>query len=43
MVCQKCQKNEAVVHLTDIGNYTKKEYRLCKECAEMHGVSIRNN
>ena len=43
MVCQKCQKNEAVVHLTDIVNNTKKEYRLCKECAEMHGVSIRNN
>ena len=41
MICENCQKNEAVVHLTDIVNNTKKEYRLCKECAGIHGVSIQ--
>ena len=41
MLCENCQKNKAVVHLTDIVNNTKKEYRLCKECAGIHGVSIQ--
>ncbi|MEC9476019.1 MAG: UvrB/UvrC motif-containing protein [Planctomycetota bacterium] len=41
MLCEKCQENEACVHLTDIVNNTKREYRLCKECAEVHGVSIQ--
>lgn len=41
MLCEKCQQNEACVHLTDIVNNTKREYRLCKECAKVHGVSIQ--
>lgn len=41
MQCEKCQQNEACVHLTDIVNNTKREYRLCKECAKIHGVSIQ--
>ena len=41
MICEKCQQNEACVHLTDIVNNTKREYRLCKECAKIHGVSIQ--
>ncbi len=41
MLCEKCQKNEVAVHLTDIVNQTKRQYHLCKECAGFHGVSIQ--
>lgn len=41
MLCEKCQKNKVVVHLTDIVNQTKRQYHLCKECAGFHGVSIK--
>ena len=41
MLCEKCQQNEATVHLTDIANLKKREYRLCSECARIHGVSIQ--
>ncbi len=41
MLCEKCQQNEVTVHLTDIVNNTKKEYHLCRDCAQSHGVSIK--
>ena len=41
MICEKCQKNEVSVHLTDIVNNTKREYHLCRDCAQSHGVSIQ--
>lgn len=33
MKCQKCNKNEANTHYTQIINGKKKEYFLCSECA----------
>ncbi|HIC22861.1 MAG TPA: hypothetical protein EYO84_05505 [Planctomycetes bacterium] len=40
MLCEKCQQNEATVHLTDVANQVKQEYHLCSECARVHGVSV---
>ncbi len=36
MKCQKCQKNEAVVHFTEIINGTKTETYLCKSCSDLN-------
>ncbi|HIA28477.1 MAG TPA: hypothetical protein EYN79_10280 [Planctomycetes bacterium] len=41
MLCEICGHNEARVHLTDIVNNTKKEFQLCRECAQEKGVSIQ--
>ncbi len=37
MLCDRCKKNEAVVHLTRIANGQKKELHLCEKCAEETG------
>lgn len=37
MICQRCDKNEATVHLTKIINGEKTELFLCEECAEKTG------
>jgi len=34
MLCQECQKKNAVVHLTEIVNEETTEYHLCQECAQ---------
>jgi len=37
--CQKCQKEAASVHVTEIGREGKKvELHLCEECAKDHGM-----
>lgn len=36
MKCQKCQKNEAVVHFTEIINGVKSETYLCKSCSDLN-------
>lgn len=41
MRCEICGQNEAKVHLTDIVNNTKKEFLLCRDCAQEKGVSIQ--
>lgn len=33
MLCDKCNKNEAIVHYTEIINEKKREVHLCNECA----------
>jgi protein arginine kinase activator len=38
ILCQKCSKNNATVHLTDIISGEKREYHLCSDCAEKEGV-----
>ena len=38
MVCQCCTQRDAVVHLTDIVNHTKRETHLCEECARAAGL-----
>lgn len=37
MLCDRCKKNEAVVHLTKIVNGQKQELHLCEKCAEETG------
>ena len=41
MICEKCQKHHATVHLTEIVNNEKKEAHLCEECARSSGVGIK--
>ena len=41
MICEKCQKQHATVHLTEIVNQEKKEAHLCEECARSSGVGIK--
>lgn len=41
MVCEKCQKHHATVHLTEIVNDEKKEAHLCEECARNSGVGVK--
>lgn len=39
MLCQKCKKHAATVHLTEIINNEKREKHLCEQCAAMDGVT----
>ena len=39
MLCQKCNKREAVIHVKQSVNGKKTEMMLCRECAELDGVS----
>jgi len=41
MICEKCGKNHATVHLTAIENGVKREAHLCDECARSAGVGIK--
>lgn len=44
MICEKCKKNDATVHITKIINGVKQEYNLCDVCAskinEMNFVDV---
>jgi protein arginine kinase activator len=41
MLCQKCKKNEATIHMTQIVNGNKREFHLCEECAAMtQGIKV---
>lgn len=37
MICGKCSKNHATVHVTEVVNNVKKESHLCEECARAAG------
>src|SRR3990170_4069479 len=43
MLCQRCKKTTATVHLTDILKHSseKVERHLCEECAQAEGVSFK--
>ncbi len=41
MICEKCSKNHATVHVTEVVNGVKKEAHLCDECAGKAGVGIK--
>ncbi len=41
MLCQKCKKNSATVHLTEIVNGEKREMHLCESCATDAGVTVQ--
>lgn len=37
MICQECNKREAVVHLKKVVNNKQTDIALCKQCADKHG------
>lgn len=41
MLCQRCKKNTATVHLTEIVKNTKREKHLCDKCAAQEGVTVK--
>jgi len=43
MLCQKCKKQTATVHLTEVINNEKRERHLCQQCASNQGVSVDAN
>ena len=43
MICGKCQKNHATVHVTEVIHGVKKEAHLCEECARAAGVGVQFN
>lgn len=43
MLCQKCKKKPATVHLTDLIKGEKRERHLCEKCAAQEGVSVQQH
>lgn len=41
MLCQKCKKHTATVHLTDLVKGEKRERHLCENCAANEGVAVK--
>jgi len=41
MLCQKCKKKQATVHMTEIAGNEKKEVHLCEECSQTEGVTLK--
>ena len=42
MLCQRCNKNEATIHITEVSNSKHRENHLCEQCAEADGSVIKN-
>lgn len=43
MICQRCKKQTATVHLTEIVNAEKRERHLCERCASEEGVTMKQH
>jgi len=41
MLCQRCKKQQATVHVTEIISNEKRERHLCEDCAREEGVAIK--
>jgi protein arginine kinase activator len=41
LICQRCKKVQATVHLTEILQNEKRERHLCEDCAKEEGVAIK--
>jgi protein arginine kinase activator len=41
MKCEKCNNNEATIHLTEIVKNVKTELHLCERCARQAGINSR--
>lgn len=41
MICQKCKKQPATIHLTEIISNRKMERHLCEDCAREEGIAIK--
>lgn len=42
MVCQRCKKKRASVHVVDVQDEKKSEIHLCDECAQKEGVTLKS-
>lgn len=41
MLCQRCKKHEATIHLTDLVKGEKREKHLCQRCASEEGITVK--
>ena len=41
VLCQRCKKQQATVHLTEILQNEKRERHLCEDCAREEGVAVK--
>jgi len=41
MICQRCKKRQATVHLTEIVKDEKREKHLCEKCAAQEGLTVK--
>jgi len=41
MICQRCKKRQATVHLTEIVHGEKREKHLCERCAAEEGITLK--
>lgn len=41
VICQRCKKQQATVHLTEIRQNEKHERHLCEDCAKEEGVAFK--
>jgi protein arginine kinase activator len=41
VTCQRCKKQQATIHLTEILQNEKRERHLCEDCAREEGVAIK--
>ena len=41
MQCQRCNKQPATIHLTEILNNQKTERHLCEDCAKEEGIAVK--
>ncbi|HUU11163.1 MAG TPA: UvrB/UvrC motif-containing protein [Phycisphaerae bacterium] len=41
MLCQRCKKQQATIHLTEILHNEKRERHLCEDCAREEGVAVK--
>jgi len=42
MMCQRCKKNRATVHITNISDDKAGEMHLCEECAQKEGMTLKS-
>ncbi len=43
MLCQRCKKHEATIHLTDLVKGEKREKHLCQHCAGEEGIAVKQH
>jgi protein arginine kinase activator len=43
MLCQRCKKHSATVHLTEIVKSEKRERHLCEKCAAQEGITMKQH
>lgn len=42
MLCQRCNKNEATIHITEVSEGEHQESHLCEQCAEAEGAVVKS-